>query len=124
MAEDNMATGQMYKQMMESKGFEVDHTTDGQQTLELAQKGGYTLILLDVRMPYLDGIQVLERLRQEPPQKKNGPIVMLTNLSDEDLVKKAVSLGALSYVDKSNLNPQELATKISGVLGLPAIELE
>lgn len=121
LAEDNLATGQLYRQMMESKGFEVDHAHDGHQALEFAQNGGYTLILMDIRMPGIDGLKVLEKLSQNPPKKKNGPIVMLTNLVDEALVKQAIGLGALSYVDKSNLNPQELVAKINGVLGLPAI---
>lgn len=124
LAEDNMATGELYKQMMELKGFEVDHATDGLQALNLAKQGGYTLILMDIRMPHMDGIKVLEHLQHEPPVVKNGPIVMLTNLTDEELVKKAIGLGALSYVDKSNLNPQELVAKINGVLGLPVIDEE
>lgn len=121
LAEDNLQTGQMYKQMMESKGFDVDHAKTGTEALELSQKGGYTLILMDIRMPGIDGLEVLSRLQKEPPIERNGPIVMLTNLSDETLVKQAMSLGALSYVDKSNLNPEQLVSKINGVLGLPVL---
>lgn len=119
LAEDNMSTGRMYKQIMESKGFEVDHAVNGQQAYELAYQGGYTLILMDIRMPEMEGIEVLQKLKDNPPEEKNGPIVMLTNLTEDELVKKAMSLGALSYVDKSNLNPEQLVQKINGVLGLP-----
>jgi len=122
LAEDNVATGQMYKKLMESKGFSVDHALDGQQAYEMASEGGYTLILMDIRMPKLEGLEVLEKLQETPPKQKNGPIVMLTNLTDEERVKKAMSMGALSYVDKSNLNPEQLVQKINGVLGLPMTE--
>lgn len=121
LAEDNFPTARIYQQIMEGKGFRVDHAADGKQALELAQQGGYTLILMDIRMPVMDGLQVLEQLLKEPPERRNGPIVMLTNLTDEALVKRAMSLGALSYVDKSNLNPEQLVSKINGVLGLPVI---
>lgn len=124
LAEDNLSTGKMYKQIMETKGFDVDHVVNGQQAFEYAYAGGYTLILMDIRMPLMEGLEVLQKLQETPPLKKNGPIVMLTNLSDEDLVKKAMSLGALSYVDKSNLNPEQLVEKINGVLGLPMLEEE
>lgn len=123
LAEDNMLTGRMYLQIMEQKGFVVDHAADGNQAYEFASKGGYTLILMDVRMPGMNGLEVLEKLRDNPPETKNGPIVMLTNLTEEDLVKRAMSLGALSYVDKSNLNPEQLVQKITGVLGLPALDV-
>lgn len=124
LAEDNAATGKMYQQMMESKGFQVDHVLNGSDAYMRAQHGGYTLILLDIKMPGMDGLEVLEKLQQHPPQQKNGPIVMLTNLTDEELVKRAVKAGALSYVDKSNLDPTELVSKITGVLGLPVISSE
>ena len=119
LAEDNEATGQMYKSFLETKGFKVDLAINGLQAFELAHEGGYNLILMDVRMPKLDGIEVLQRLKDDPPKEKNGPIVMLTNLYDEFMVKQSVSLGALSYMDKSNLNPEELVEKVKGVLGIP-----
>lgn len=119
LAEDNIATGQMYTKLMESKGFDVVYASDGEQAYEQAHEGGFTLILMDIRMPKMDGLEVLEKLQQNPPKQKNGPLVMLTNLTDEDRVKKAMSMGALSYVDKSNLNPEQLVQKIYGVLGLP-----
>lgn len=119
LAEDNVSTARMYQQIMESKGFTVDYASDGQAAVDLAKEGGYDLILLDIRMPKLDGIEVLEKIHDLNPEEKNGPIVMLTNLTEEVLVKKAMSMGALSYVDKSNLNPQQLVDKIHGVLGLP-----
>lgn len=122
LAEDNVSTGRMYKQIMESKGFVVDHALDGEQAFEFVHNGGYTLILMDIRMPKMEGLDVLRKLQENPPKEKNGPIVMLTNLTDEYLVKEAMSLGALSYVDKSNLNPEELVAKINGVLGLPVVE--
>ena len=119
LAEDHEATATMYKNILEQKGFQVDLAVDGQQALDLLQKGGYTLALLDVRMPQMDGLEVLRNLKANPPEVKNGPIVMLTNLSDELLVKEATSLGALSYMDKSNLEPSQLVQKVAGVLGVP-----
>lgn len=122
LAEDNTATGNLYKGELEKKGFLVDLAVDGEEALGLAKNGGYSLILLDIRMPKIDGLEVLQRLKDEPPAVKNGPIVMLTNLYDELMIKQAMSMGALSYMDKSNLNPETLVDKVRGVLGLPGVE--
>ena len=122
LAEDNLATGRLYKKILEENGFVVDHAVDGDQALFWCQQGGYTLILMDIRMPKRDGLQVLEELQLNPAEVKNGPIVMLTNLTDDALVKKAMGFGAMSYMDKSNLNPEQLVEKVNGVLGLPNVE--
>lgn len=119
LAEDNQATGKMYHDYLTAKGMEVDLAIDGSQALALAHTGGYSLILLDIHMPKLSGIEVLGQLKKQPPLTPNGPIVMLTNLSDEHLVQQAISLGAMSYVDKSNLAPNSLANRIYQALGLP-----
>ena len=121
LVEDNVSTGQMYKAYLDKHGYEVDYAADGEMAYAKIHAGGFDLILLDVRMPKLDGIGVLERLQENPPKLPNGPIVMLTNITDESVVQKAISLGAVSYMDKSNLNPKELGERVRGVLGVPVV---
>lgn len=119
LCEDDLALARLFKKYMEDKGFVVDHARDGAEAYEKARVGGYSLVLMDIRMPRMDGLSVLQKLKDKPTDKKNGPIVMLTNLTEDALIKQAMSLGALSYMDKSNLDPNQLVEKITGVLGLP-----
>lgn len=119
LVEDNLSTGQMYERILKESDFDVDYAMDGDEAWNYVSQGGYDLVLMDIKMPKMDGLTVLEKLRQNPPKIENGPIVMLTNMTEEALVKKAMSLGALSYMDKSNLNPNQLVQKIYGVLGMP-----
>lgn len=119
LVEDESAVRGLYQEVLEQSGFEVEVAGDGKGAYEKMIKGGFSLILLDIKMPGLDGLQVLEKYKSVADRVKNGPIVMLTNLGDEVLVKKAIGLGALSYMDKSYLDPKQLVDKVKGVLGLP-----
>lgn len=117
LVEDNLDTCRMYETIMVNSGLVVDTAYDGQEAFEKISEGGYDLILLDVMLPKLSGVEVLEGLRINPPKGVNGPIVMLTNVGQEEVVRKTIALGAMSYMDKSNLDPQELVSKVLGVLG-------
>ena len=74
------------------------------------------MILLDVMMPKLDGLGVLHGLQQNPPQNPNGPVILLTNLAQDEVVQEALKTGAKDFVIKSDLNPQELLTRLKSYL--------
>lgn len=118
LVEDNSETRKLYEAKLASRGFLVEVAVDGLEAYEKIKAGGFAVVLLDVRLPKMSGLDVLEALQKTPPVEKNGPIVMLTNVGDESVVRKAVSLGAASYMDKSHLNPSELVDKVEGLLGV------
>ncbi len=118
LVEDEVSVCELYEKVLRESGYQVDSAHDGEEAFGLAHAGGYDLILLDVMMPKIHGIEVLEKMIAEPALKKNGPVVMLTNLGDEEMVRKAMALGALSYMDKAHLDPQQLVEKVDGVLGI------
>lgn len=117
LVEDNLETCRLFQKILEKRGFHVDLAFDGQEAYEKASEGGYDLILLDVMLPVMSGLEVLQGLSDKPPVGKNGPIVMLTNVGHEEVVRKAMSLGAMSYMDKSNLEPDQLVERVEEVLG-------
>lgn len=117
LAEDQPDISRMYEAVLKSEEFEVETAFDGLAALAKAQAGGFDLILLDIRMPQMTGLGVLSGLKNSPAKKENGPIVMLTSIGDEKVVREAMSLGATSYMDKAQLNPTELVEKINGMLG-------
>jgi len=94
----------------------VEIAIDGKDGLEKILEGGYDLILLDIMMPYLDGIGVLSILRDKSPKKKNGAIVILTNLAQDLIAEEALENGAFVCLNKASLNPDQLLIKVKELL--------
>jgi len=113
--EDEAFFAGIIKKKLEEKSYEVDIFGDGESGLVAAQAGGYQLILLDLILPKLDGLEVL-RLLKENPETKNIPVIILSNQSEEDNRKKALSLGAKAYYVKVNAMPGEIVKMVEGLL--------
>lgn len=115
--DDDLYIRELYEEVLRDEGYEVDSAINGEEGLAKAQAGGYSLILLDVMMPELDGMGVLEGLKAHPPSVPNGPIILLTNLGHDPLIKEARSKGASSYVIKAEMNPDQLVAHVKKFLG-------
>jgi two-component system response regulator RegX3 len=94
-----------------NEGFEVDAVGDGEQALEAARRGGYDVVILDVMMPGMSGLEVCRRLRAESVV----PIIMLTAKDAEVDRVLGLELGADDYVTKP-FSARELASRIRAVL--------
>ena len=114
--EDDVYIRDLYAEILGEAGYDVDTAVDGEEGLVKAKTGGYHLILLDVMMPKLDGLGVLQGLLQNPPQSPNGPVILLTNLAQDEVVQEALKTGAKDFVIKSALNPQELLARLKSYL--------
>ena len=104
----------LYKEFLAGAGFDVTTATNGEEGLTKIQEKKYDLILMDVMMPKVDGLGVLQTLKDAG--KKIPTIVMLSNLSHDEAVKEALALGAKDYVIKSEVNPDQLLEKIKKYL--------
>src|SRR3972149_3755045 len=113
--EDDILLSRMYGQAFGFDGFEVEVAYDGQEGLEKAQTQKPALILLDIMMPRLNGLQTLEKLKNDP-QTKKIPVIMLTNLSDEDNAKTALERGAVKYIVKSSYRPKQVCQMVKEIL--------
>lgn len=102
--DDSKLTRSKITAIMKNLGAKVAEAEDGAQGLKMAQDLDPDLIILDIEMPQMNGLEVLEKLRARDPNS-TIPIVMLTGHADVDLVKKALIIGANDYVlkDKSVL---------------------
>lgn len=89
----------------------VAEAADGQAGLEAARSRRLDLVLLDIRMPGLDGLRALEQLRRELPDL---PAAMLTTFADEDYISEALELGAMGFLLKSD-EPRELITMVRAI---------
>jgi len=116
LVEDDKNARDLYQEILKSAGFEIETAIDGEDGLSKIKTGGYSLILLDVMLPKMDGLAVLAALKKEPPKTGNGPIVLLSNLAHDPVIKEALSLGAKDHITKSDVNPEQLIQKVKNLL--------
>lgn len=121
LVEDDQFTRELYEEVLTSEGFEVITAVNGEEGLKQIEQGGFDLILLDVMMPKKDGLEVLRSLKDEPPKVGNGPIVLLTNLTNDPVFNSAYGLnvGVKDHVVKSDITPGDLVTKVKKYLAQP-----
>ena len=105
----------LYEEMLKDSGFEVDTAVDGKEGYEKIIAGSYDLILLDIMMPKMDGVEVLKKLAEDAKEKA-AKVVLLTNLAHDPVMKEALSLGALAYLIKADMTPDQLVAKIKEYL--------
>ena len=113
--EDTELLRRMYRDRLVQDGYEVADAPDGLAALGMIREQHFDLILLDLIMPRMGGIQVLEAVKQDP-RTQSIPIVVLTNLGEEETIERAVSLGAVDYLIKSETRPADVAEKVKLVL--------
>lgn len=114
--DDDQALGEMLSIVLESEGFKTVTCLDGWRAVEMFPTLQPDLMLLDVMLPGLDGVQVAQRIRQN----SNTPIIMLTAKSDTTDVVKGLEAGADDYVSKP-FEVVELMARIRARLRMPKV---
>jgi DNA-binding response OmpR family regulator len=110
-ADDEKNIVQLVKLYLTNEGFRVETAQDGQEALEKARRFKPDIVVLDIMMPRLDGLEVCRRLRKE----SNVPVIMLTARGDDVDKIVGLELGADDYVTKP-FNPRELVARVKAVL--------
>jgi DNA-binding response OmpR family regulator len=105
--EDDRSVAQMYKLKLELDGYQVDVATDGEMAVEMAHREPPDIMFLDIRLPKLDGIGVLQALRANR-KTKNVRVVILSNYSRTELGDKVAKLGVLDHLIKTETTPAKL----------------
>lgn len=116
-AEDDPLISRMYERVFTFEGFEVVMARDGQEGIEKLKQMDPppTMILLDIMMPRMSGIDVLREIKASP-KTKNIPVVVLTNLSGSQDAEKAITMGAVKFLVKSAVKPKEIVREIREIL--------
>lgn len=109
--EDDSFVMDIYETKIAQEGFEVISAANGMEALKKLQDVRPDLMLLDIIMPYMDGLEVLQKVKADE-RLKNMPIILLTNLSQKEEVDKGLGLGANDYLIKSHFTPSEVLEKI------------
>ena len=112
--EDEPTLLKVYAEELGDEKFRVLKATNGQQGLELALREKPDLILLDILMPIMDGLTMMDKLREKDLYGKNVPIILLTNLSaSEEKIMQAITKNEPAYyLVKSDWTLQDVVEKI------------
>jgi DNA-binding response OmpR family regulator len=113
--EDDPLINKIYSTRLKADGYEVYTAETGEVGVAKAQEVIPDLIVLDVMMPHMDGFAVLENLRGDY-RFKTTPILMYSNLNNEDEMKRAKQMGVTEFLIKANLSPTQMVAKIKQYL--------
>jgi two-component system alkaline phosphatase synthesis response regulator PhoP len=107
LVEDDLPMVKMYSTKLKIEGFQVEAAHDGEQGLEKVGKEKIDLVLLDLMIPKLGGMELLEKMRADEKLKK-VPVVILSNLSQEQDIQRSKELGVNHFLVKSNHTPSQV----------------
>ncbi|MBI4446408.1 MAG: response regulator [Acidobacteria bacterium] len=110
LAEDDELTAALVKYLLNQEGLEVIHVTDGTEALAAALRNNLSLAILDIRLPGLDGFELLTRLRQNL-SSAGLPVVVLTSMAEESAVARGFRTGADDYIVKP-FSPVEFLLRV------------
>ncbi len=109
--EDETNIRAMYADVLKEAGYEVLEEAEGKHGLENAMNGEWDLLLLDIMLPKLDGIELLKRLQLDP-RTKSKPVLVLTNLDDNRIRDTCLGLGVKEFLVKANVIPSEIVLTV------------
>jgi len=111
--EDEKAMARAMELKLSRVGFEVQSAQDGEEGMKALQEGKFDLILLDLVMPKLNGFAVLQEIRN---RGISSPVIVLSNLSQEEDAKRAKELGAQEFFVKSDTPIAKIIERVSEIL--------
>lgn len=117
--DDEEILRKIYSDRLTFEGFTVETAPDGEEALAKIRTSPPNLILLDILMPKLNGLQVLEQINNDTALK-TIPVIVLSNVANDENIKKALALGAKDYLLKTNFSPNEIISKIKTLIDTPA----
>lgn len=109
--EDDVAVAQMYKLKLEVDGYLVLTATDAEAGLFMAERFEPDLIILDIRLPGMNGLALMDTMRANA-RLRDIPILILTNSDDPDVEKRSIDLGAREFLAKSKTTPDALVGRV------------
>lgn len=118
--EDDPHIGRMVEIKLGNNGFAVLRAADGEQGLDLIRSERPDLILLDVNMPVMDGMEVLRQVRSDP-ELSQVPVILMTARGEESAERQGIEMGANDYVTKP-FSPRDLLARVRRLLGIHAWE--
>lgn len=113
--EDDGVIRQMYRMKFESEGFEVGIAENGRDGVALVSHMKPDIILLDLHMPEMGGAEALTKIRAEK-WGKDIPVIVLTNVGEEESPKNLRALGIYGYIVKADFTPRQVVSRVKDAL--------
>lgn len=113
--EDEDSIRDLYKRHLDEAGFSTDAIGNGKDGLQSAKQGQYDLLLLDIMLPDINGLDILKEVKQNE-QTKNIPVILLTNLRQDEIIKEGFKLGAEGYLMKASFTPKQIVAEVQNIL--------
>jgi CheY-like chemotaxis protein len=116
--EDNAVAASLYRSVLSAAGYHVDVATDGEAGLAAIQKAQPDLVLLDLMLPKIEGIEVLRQIRSNPALK-SMPVMITSNAYTSARMNELRAAGATEILIKAKMTPKEIARVVSSLLNTP-----
>lgn len=113
--EDDPLIYRLYRKLFLLEGFNIELAENGQIGLDKLQTFKPDIILLDIMMPTMNGLEMLAKLKTDP-ETKHIPVVVLTNMSDFNITNMAITRGAALCIIKSQTEPSDVIASVNAVL--------
>ena len=113
--EDDPFLSEIYIIKFKEAGFEISLAQDGSLGLQRIKEEMPDLVLLDIVMPNVDGLEVLRTMKNDA-SIRNIPVVILSNLGEQEDIKRGLELGAEFYIVKAHYTPTEVVARVKTVL--------
>jgi twitching motility two-component system response regulator PilH len=113
--DDDELIRQMYQKIFAVNGFDVEVGQDGEEAVAKAGSVNPDIIMLDIMMPKLNGLEALEKLKSDD-KTKNIPVIMLTSLTAQQDAQSALAKGAAKYIVKGEYEPKEVVQTVKDYL--------
>ena len=117
--EDEMYLREMYTMVLQNNGYVMTEAEDGARALELFRDRKFDLILLDIMLPKMNGMEVLQQIRST---NKTIPVFLLTNLGQQEIIDKAEEIGIEKFLIKSQFLPYDLLKILDDFFGKSTTE--
>ena len=112
--EDDNFVAEVYLAKLSEMGYETALAQNGEEGLAELKKEKVDLILLDILMPIMNGIEMLEEVKKNE-EWKNIPVILLTNIGEKESIQKVREMGVKNYLIKSHFTPAEVIEKVESV---------
>ena len=116
LVEDEDFIRELYVRQLSKEGFLIKSASDGQTGLEMLKTESFDLLLLDIMLPGMNGLQLLREFKTQNPNSKMITI-LLTNLGQEAVIKEGFELGAQAYLIKASYTPDQVVAEVKNALG-------
>jgi len=113
--EDDKFLRELIVQKLSKEGYDVIEAIDGEAGVKQTKEGKPDIILLDLILPGIDGFEVLRQVKEDP-NTASIPVIILSNLGQQEDVERGMKLGAVDYLIKAHFTPGEIIEKIQSIM--------